>query len=227
MAGGDSGIEDLPASTAFAYALPVGDSWVSDLVDQMRSSMGADAFDQGVQQFEAQTGLSVPADLQTLLGDGLTVSVDSSIDAQGLASGSPDAISALPVGLRINGDPLKIRPLLDRILAQVPLPSGMVSIENGEHSVALAPDPDYAKTLAGSGGLGDDAGFTKAMPEFESGDAAIYADFNGSWLTDLVKADGGPDTEKILANLEPLDTMGLSGSAKDGSFDMLLRVTTD
>jgi uncharacterized protein DUF3352 len=227
MAGGDSGIEDLPASTAFAYALPVGDTWVSDLVDQMRSSMGADAFDQGVEQFEAQTGLSVPADLQTLLGDGLTVSVDSSIDAQGLASGSPDAISALPVGLRINGDPLNVRPLLDRILAQVPLPPGMVSIENGEHSVAIAPNPDYAKTLAGSGGLGDDTGFTKAVPDFESGDAAVYADFNGSWLTDLVKADGGPDTEKILANLEPLDTMGLSGSAEGGSFDMLLRVTTD
>ena len=65
------------------------------------------------------------------------------------------------------------------------------------------------------------------MPELESGDAAIYADFNGSWLTDLVKADGGPDAEKVLANLEPLDTMGLSGSAKDGSVDMLLRVTTD
>jgi hypothetical protein len=227
MAGGDSGIEDLPASTAFAYALPVGDTWVSDLVDQMRSSMGADTFDQGIAQFEAQTGLSVPADLQRLLGDGLTLSVDSSIDAQGLASGSPDAISGLPVGLRINGDPLEVRPLLDRILAQVPLPPGMVSIENGEHSVAIAPDPDYAKTLAGSGGLGDDAGFHEAVPELESGDAAIYANFNGSWLTDLVKADGGPDSEKILANLEPLGTMGLSGSAEDGSVDMLLRVTTD
>jgi hypothetical protein len=227
MAGGDSGIEDLPASTAFAYALPVGDTWVSDLVDQMRSSMGADTFDQGVEQFEAQTGLSVPEDLQTLLGDGLTISVDSSIDAQGLVSGSPDAISGLPVGLRINGDPEKVRPVLDRILAQVPLPPGMVSVEDGEHSVALAPDPDYAKTLAGSGGLGDDAGFTEAVPDFESGDAAIYADFNGSWLTDLVKADGGPDTEKVLANIEPLDTMGISGSAEDGSFDMLLRVTTD
>jgi hypothetical protein len=227
MTDGDSGVGDLPASTAFAYALPVGDTWVSDFVDQMRSSLGADTLDQGIEQFEAQTGLSVPADLQTLLGDGLTLSVDSSIDAQALASGSPDAISGLPVGLRINGDPLKIRPLLDRILAQVPLPPGMLSIENGDHAVAIAPDTDYATTLAGSGGLGDDAGFKKAVPEFETGDAVVYADFNGSWLTDLVKADGGPDTAKILANLEPLDSLGLSGSADGGSFDMLLRITTD
>ena len=48
---------------------------------------------------ERATGLELPEDIETLLGDGISVSVDASADLQALTE-SPDP-SQVPAGIRI------------------------------------------------------------------------------------------------------------------------------
>ena len=224
---GDSGVDDLPGTTAVAYGIPVSDTFVADIFDSIASVLGDETLEQGLAEVEAQTGLDLRTDLQTLLGDGLSVALDSSADLGSAASGSEEAIEALPVGLRINGDPGEIAPLVDELLALFPVPTGLIAVESGDDAVAVGLDVDYVESLAGNGDLGDQEGFDDALPDFDDGGLALYADLDGEWLTDAIEADAGPDVEEVLANLEPLGSIGLTASSSDDEVTVVLRVTTN
>ena len=105
---------------------------------------------------EAETGLTLPEDLQTLLGDGLSVAVDSSVDLGAMASGSGDVDPAdLPVGVRIVGDPDEITGVLDKVEAALGPVLGPIVVEEGDGVVAFGLDADYVATLAEDGSLGE------------------------------------------------------------------------
>ena len=224
---GDGGLGTLPGSTAVALGFPVGDGLAQYLVNQATAEDPSAADE--LKQFEAQSGLSFPDDLQTLLGDGVSVAVDSSIDLRGLFDSSPEP-STIPVGLRISGDPASIRPVLDKLIAAMgPSASDLVAVD-GKDAVAVGLNRGYLTTLAGDpaddAALGGKAGFNSAVPNIEDSNGAVYVDFDaGDWLTKMLEGD--PGAAEAKANVEPLDTLGVSGRIDGDVLHGLLRLTTD
>ena len=223
---GDSGIEELPATTALALGLVVSDTAVQDAIDAFTESSGMteEQVEQLLAQGEAMTGLELPEDVQALLGDGFSLAVDSSADFDRLIHSS-DTPTGMPAGVRIVGEPSEITPALDRLLASVgPAAEGVV-VEEGDGVVAVGLDADYVATLAEDGALGDEERFQAALDDVELEAGAMYVDFDaGDWLTELAATD--PD-ERIAENVEPLDSLGLGGSVEDDTVRLVVTLTTD
>lgn len=224
--GGDSGIVDLPATTALAFGFGVSDDLVEQMIDGLVESSGLeeDEVDEMMAEAEAQLGLALPEDLQTLLGDGLSVAVDSSMDFDALAEGDAEP-GEIPAGARIVGDPDEITEVLDKMLDRLgPFAEG-VAVEEGDGAVAVALDPEYAELLVGDGSLGDEDRFQGALESLDSSAGALYVDFDaGDWLTELAATD--PD-ERIEENVAPLDSLGISGNIDDDVVHGIVTLTTD
>lgn len=226
LQGGDSGIDELPATSILAYAVPIGDDLVQSYLDFAEKFVDEGELEAGIAEFEQATGLTVPEDVQTVLGDGVALSVDSSADWQGLFSGAT-APTDIPAGLRIVGDPAEIVPLVEKALTAAQAPPGMVTVEEGQGAVAIALSPDYAAELSGAGGLGSTAAFQNVFPDLAGDEGVFYVSFEGAWLADLMEGAAGPDGAKVRENLEPLQAIGAAGSADDQGFTYTVRVTTD
>lgn len=223
--GGDSGVTDLPSSTAVAFGFGVSDDYAQKLIDGLRRSMGSDQVDAMLSEVQSSTGLSLPEDLQTLLGDGVSVAVDDSVDLGALfgGSGSP---SDLPVGLRINGDPATIMPVLQKLLQSTGAGSQGLVVEQRDQAVALGLSSDYVKRLADDGDLGGQSRFTQALPDLQNGGGALYVDFDaGDWLVHTL--DSAPDSDQLRANLQPLSALGLTADADGSTVHAVLRLSTD
>jgi hypothetical protein len=224
VATGDGGLSELPASTALGVGVAVGDGFAKALLDAATADnpRAADM----LEQWASSAGLSLPEDLQTLLGDGVSLAVDSSIDVKGFMDPRAPDPSTIPAGLRISGDPARIRAVLDKLLAALGPAASDVVVAEGDHAVAVGVDRRYAATLAGDGDLGDQNGFKSALPELADSSGALYVGFDtGDWLTSLLDED--PDAAEAKANAEPLDSLGVSGRVEGDVLHGLLRLTTD
>jgi hypothetical protein len=168
----------------------------------------------------------VPEDVQTILGDGVTASVDSSADWSGLFSGTSDP-TAFPAGIRIKGDPEEIVPLVEQALTAADAPPGAVTIEEGDGAVAIGLSPEYAEELAGSGDLGGEAAFESVFPDLEGDEGLFFVSFENEWLADLLEGFPGTEDGELRENIEPLQAIGAAGSADDEGFSYTVRVTTD
>ena len=225
-------LADLPDSTAAAFTMSFRDGWLEDWVESLGDLFGgAAAGGTGAsdlwQDLEAQTGLQLPEDIEVLLGDGLRVSVDGSIDAADLdGSDVPQA----PVGVRINGDETEIVRVLDRLRALVPAGSEDVLLQrSGDGYVVLGLDPAYVDRLTtADGGLGDDETFAGVMPEADRISGGVYVNFGAEdWATRLAEQLGNGDPE-VAANVAPLDALGLSSWLDDEDVQHgLFRLSTD
>lgn len=223
--GGDSGVTDLPSSTAAAIGIPVSDTFATDLLDGMRRSVGDDQVDSLVLQVRSSTGLSLPEDLQTLLGDGVSLAVDDSVDV-GAIFGRTGSPSEPPLGLRINGDPAQVMPVLQKVLDATGAGAQGVVAEQGSRAVAVGVSSDYLQKLAADGDLGGRSRFAGALPDLQRGEGAVYVDFDaGDWLVRTL--DDAPDSEDLRANLEPLSALGITGRADGGTVHAVLRLSTD
>ena len=118
------------------------------LTEGLRSSLGSD-YDQMLAQGEQATGLQLPEDVETLLGDGFSLSVDAGTDLRTLAE-SPDP-STVPAGLRIQGDPATITPVIDKLKAAAGPGGDLVKVASGDGVVAVGLDPDYVDAAAREG----------------------------------------------------------------------------
>jgi hypothetical protein len=225
--GGDSGLGDLPASTALALGFGVPDDAVQRMFDSLSemSGMTQAQVDEGLRQAERQTGLDLPDDVQTLLGDGLSIAVDSSVDFGAVVEGSDVDPADLPVGVRIVGDPDAITGVLDKLQAALGPFLGPLVVEEGDGVVAIGLDADYVATLAENGSLGEEDRFGAALEGLEGGAGGLYVDFDaGDWLTELAATD--PD-EKVQENVEPLDSLGITGGIDGDVAHAMLKLTTD
>ena len=224
--GGESGMGDLPATTALALGFGVPEDAVQDFIDGFAKSSGLEQeqIDEMIAQAEAQTGLELPEDLQQLLGDGMSIAMDSSLDFDALMEGSGEP-EQIPAGVRIVGDPDEITEALDKVLASLGPMAQSVVVEEGDGVVAVALDPDYAETLAGDGSLGDEDRFENALDGLDDSAGAFYVDFDaGDWLTELASTD---EDERIKENVEPLDSLGISGGVEDDVVHGVVKLTTD
>jgi hypothetical protein len=226
---GDNEIVGLPDSTVVAMSVSgggdaLGASWDDIMAAQRRLDANVD---QQITAFERQTGLNVPDDLETLLGDNLLFAVDQDgLSAATLNSNDPGQFNA---GVRFTGDGPKLHDLYGRIVGllddntALQLPISKQDFDNG---LAVATNDSYASKLADlDGNLGDSQNFQSVVDDAASKQFVLF--FN--W--DLVEGDilqsirgsgdmfGGPSMQKLADNLEPLRAFGVSG-AIEGDYNI-------
>ena len=219
-------VTTLPGTTAAVLSVALQDGWLDDSMAGLRSSFG-DGFDQGLAQAEQQTGLKLPEDVETLLGEGVSISVDSSADLEAIAQ-SPDPAS-IPAGVRIKGDAPRITAVIDKLKAAAGPQADVVVVRTRGDLVAVGTDKGYVESLLEKGDLGGSASFTEVVPEAGRASGVFFVDFDAGngWaekLADLA-SDGDPS---VAANVKPLDALGVSSWVDgDAVQHAMLRLTTD
>jgi hypothetical protein len=89
-------------------------------------------------------------------------------------------------------------------------------------------DQDYVDALLTEGELGDEDSFRNVIPEADKANGVFYVNFDAGdgWADKLADSasDGDPD---VIANVKPLDALGLSTWVADDGQHGLFRMTTD
>jgi Protein of unknown function (DUF3352) len=214
-------IGELPASTVAAASV----SGLGDLVRRQwprvdhaaRSSASGDTFAQAVEAARQRYGLTLPDDLVTLLGSGLTVAVDE----RGLNAGRPG------IGAVMTTDPAKARIVLarlERFLADAGTPFRPAT-STGDGTFAVASTQAYADGLtAGATGakLGDTETFKLAVPDAANANYVVYADLDKAERLYLNQLQG-----EERADVEALRAVGLSVKRTGNDMSFALRVVVD
>lgn len=221
-------VESLPKSTVAAFAIGLPAGW-RDKLEKAYGPMLEDeagmSLEQAEQMLAQQTGLDFD-DVETLLGKGLAVSIDSDVSGSAIEQMDPTAV---PVGIKIKGDADKIEKVVEKFratFAKQGMPNGfVVSKKSGDYEI-ITVNPTYADTLASKHGLGDTATFQKLVPNASDSASSFFLDFDAhNWLDDLFKEFDAP--KDVRDNVAPLSGLGVS-SWKDGDkAHVLVKVATD
>jgi hypothetical protein len=224
-AGAGDAVGALPAETGAAVSVSLPDGWLQDYLEQMAAMSGEEvSVEEGMAELEKMTGLSLPEDLETLLGDNVTVALGASADFEALA-GSED-LSGLPAGIRVSGNPDEIIPIVEKLRAAVGPAADQLVVESGDGVVAFGFSRDYVQSLLTEGGLGDVEAFSGVVPSPDDAASVVFVNFDAGdgWIERLA-GDADPQAGE---NIAPLDALGISGSTdSDGSQHGLFRLTTD
>ncbi len=212
-------VNNLPKDTAAVLALAVPDS----AFDALDSSAGK-ALTGLIGQ---ASGLDIPEDLKTLLGDSLSVSLGGDAPSDLSSVSGPQDLS---LGLLVDGDAQAIEKVVAKVEARTgrtlaDLPATLTSKDG---KVALASTPEYAEQLLGNGALGDDEDFKDAVPHADDALALAYVSFDNEWidaLQDLAKDEDDPDAKEAAANLAALRAFGASAWTDGDTGHALVRLT--
>ncbi len=216
-------LSNLPADTAGFYSFAGGSDAVKQIwpmIKKFASASGAGDVDAQLKQLEQQTGLVLPADLQTLLGDQFDVVV---------AKQDFRKLTGMPkVGARMWTDTTKAQSILDKIVGLANQRNGGNSgftlaskATNGHLDVAL--DEGYRTTLATAGTLSSTAGFATVLPQLESSVAAMYVNLDAveDQYLDEVPAE-------YFEFVKALQSVGMTAQpAKDGEQHSVLRLSVN
>lgn len=217
-------VGDLPKDTAAVFALAVPDKQL----EQLKASGGdGDSLLSMGKRFTEGTGLELPDDLITLLGDSLSVSVG------GDAPASLDDISSpadIPVGLLIHGDETKIQDVIARVEAGVgaqlsDLPATLAA-QDGK--VAIASSDGYADDLLANGSLGDSEDYQDVITHADDAQAVLYVSFQNRWMeamSDLVADGNDKEAHEAAANLAVLRSFGISAWSEGTTGHGLIRLS--
>jgi hypothetical protein len=212
----------LPDDTAAAFGVRFADGWFTKMMDQVASEESGVDIEELFSQLEVETGLSLPEDVETLMGDSAVISLGSDFDVDTFEQ-STDG-SGVPVGLKVHGDPSAIEEVLDKLRGQ--MPSDAASFMDSDSSgdmVAVAPDDDYRSALLEDGSLGDNAIYRDVVREGDQASMVLFVNFDANdWLTNLAG-----DDQEAQDNLAPLTGMGMSMWVDGDASHAVFRVTTD
>ncbi len=227
---GDSTVDDLPDTTLAALSLSgLGDAMPGQW-ERLRDTfdgMDPGAFDQQVTAFEQETGLALPEDAATLLGDNLTVAVDSEgIDPSLASMGfNPEAINA---GMRFSGDSEAIQDVVTRIQAALDAQGAPVQLATAEADggVVVATNDAYAAKMT-EGGLGDSDTFDGAVGDTGDTVGIFYVDLDQvATIARQFAEEDGSDTA-FIDYFEPVRAFGVNVTAEDGYSQAIVRLTFD
>ncbi|WP_439936305.1 DUF3352 domain-containing protein [Nocardia sp. N13] len=221
---GVSMVAGLPEDTVAALGFALEEGWGQAMLDYAKktlsSSDGSD-IDEEISQLEAETGLAFPEDLETLLGDGVTISLGSGIDPDAITNGGPGEV---PAGIRVKGDAQEIQAVLDKISAQAPpeMAEFMVVTESDGYAV-LALQDDYRGKLESGGDLGDNDDYAQVV-ESDDAQTVLFVNFDADddWLVRVTE-----DWPEVSENLAPLSAFGVSGWVDGDVMHGLFKLTTD
>jgi hypothetical protein len=176
-----------------------------------------------IAEFEQQTGLKVPGDLETLFGGGLTFAVGSkNLETLPTLSGPAD-VAALDVALQMTTDPDKAIDLAERLATLATQVGVDLSTTKTDDGAVIATNQDAADALDTSGSLGKDDTFRSVMPY---GDDTLYGMFVdvGTILDKLSEAGPPDDVAKGIEEAKALKAVGVSYGKKGDHTVFSLRV---
>jgi hypothetical protein len=224
---GNTGVDmvaGLPDDTLAAFGFSLKEGWGEAMIDYLRSVLSASDgtdIDAEIATFEDETGLAVPEDLETLLGEGVTVSVGSGIDPDAITNGGPGEV---PAGIRIKGDADEIQAVLDKLAALAgPEAAEFMQVTEGDGYAVLALQEDYRGKLETGGDLGGTDDYAEVV-ESDDAQSVFYVNFDADddWLVRLTQ-----DIPEVSDNVAPLSAFGVSGWVDGDVIHGLLKLTTD
>lgn len=222
-----TGITTLPADTGAALSVAFSEGWLATYLEQLSAAFGGGMdLEQGIAEFESETGLAVPEDIEALLGDSVTFAVDSGIDFEAVDQSQNPA--ELPAGAKVHGDPDEIMRVVDKIRAQLGPEAEPLVVEEGDGVVAFGLNENYVSDLLDAGTLGDEDSFANVVPDADEANGVLYLDFDAGegWAAEFADFVSG-SAPAARKNVEPLDALGIS-SWVDGEVQHgLFRLTTD
>jgi hypothetical protein len=206
ISGTSNGVKALPADTLAAFGLSGGKDYATKLWANLEKA----GLTSDVQSMTDETGLSLPGDLQTLLGSSFAVAF----------GGMDEGADGLPkVALVTDSAEADVRTLADKVeqLAGTPL---SVKAANGRTVVGL--EQGYADAVAAGKGLGDDAAFKAAVPDADSASLVLYANIGR-----IVQAFGSDLSADDRKTADVFKSVGVSAGAKGSEADFRMRLTTN
>ncbi len=209
----------LPESTLVAVETTGGSMLVTERWDQFLRAAVADGtspkdIDRAVTDLEAQYGLRLPGDLETMAGEDAVLAVDG----EGLLTGVPG------IGLRSVTDPAAGADVASRIEAGLADVTGGFGItaQGLDDGFVIATTDAYAEQLAaGDGTLGADADFRAAVPDAPSATTVIWVNFSPVKGFASLAA---PDSADLIT---PLQAFGFTISPDDGGSMVRARLVFD
>lgn len=177
---------------------------------------------------ERYTGLTLPGDLTTLLGQALVLSIGGNAPADLTTVQSP---LQLPVGLKIKGDPARIRAVIAKIEAKVGgslTQMGMATKVSGNDYV-LATNQSYANAITTAGTLGSDPVFAQAVPEASKAQGVFFLRIDSAWRTaiiNLLDRMGMPNASEIADNTAGLSALGIASWTEGDAGMVDVKLTT-
>jgi len=202
-------VDELMAPGQAGGAQRLDASW--DSILEAGRNQGVDIESQ-LQQFEQQTGLSLPDDLATALGENIMFA----LDADGLTS---EAIQAedptqFNLGVRFTNDPDTLNAVYDKLLGLVQdslggdVPFVKADLDDG---IVIASNDGYADELGGlDGSLGDADAFTSVVDDAADKEFVLFFNFDSikDQVLDAAANEGAP--AEIVDNLRPFEALGYS-----------------
>ncbi|MGZ4696350.1 MAG: DUF3352 domain-containing protein [Oryzihumus sp.] len=212
-----SAITHLPADTAVAMSVSGLDQVIGQAWDGILKGIGAQSPGEDVngelKAMESQLGISLPGDLQTLLGRNLVLAVPD----QDFASGDDPQFGARVTTDAAKADAVVTR--LERLAIQTGGELPIVHQAKGDQFY-LASSRDYLGKLTADGTLGDSAAFTAAVPDAKDAQYVLFADLDRLEKSYL---DQVPARDRDL--VKALRAVGASGSVTgNGEARFTLRV---
>jgi len=224
--GGDDVVATLPADTAFAYGLSLPDGFFDYMFDAMAPSLApGESPDQLIAEMEQETGLELPEDFESLVGESIAIAVSSHLDIDQVSS-SGDA-SGLEVGFKVKGDADKANAVLDKIRPQLGSEAYILGSKDADGFFVVGPNSAYLDALLASGNLGDDATYQEVIAHSEDASGVMYLNFDAgdNWLVNLLKDSGAP--AEVTDNVEPLSAFGVSAWMEGDVSHGIVKLTTD
>ena len=195
----------------------------SDTFGGLSGTDGQDPLD----VLEQQTGLRLPEDLISVLGDSFSVSIGGDAPADLDAVQEP---SELPLGYLVRGDDAAVKDVVDRVEQRsgVRLEDLPATFDSGDGKAVLATSPDYAQELLTKGSLGDDDAFKDVVPHADKSPFVLYLSLENGWSQALAKSardNAGKDGAEIAGDIEALRALGLSAWTEGSTAHALVRLT--
>ncbi|MGD9961262.1 DUF3352 domain-containing protein [Nocardioides sp.] len=218
-------VGSLPVDTAFALGASLGEGWLQTYLDEVAGALGSgDDLDAAMAEIEDQTGLALPEDIEALTGESFALAVSSDIDVDALSNA--DDFSDVGVGMKVKGDPDAAEATLEKLRAQLPDESWLLSKSSGDY-LSFGPDQDWLDALSEDGGLGASSDYQQVIPQ---GDKSIYvvyanADAGDDWLVNALKDSGAEDD--VIDNVAPLGAFGFSLWVDDDAVHASIKLSTD
>lgn len=145
------------------------------------------SFDDAVEDFEDETGLSFPEDLETLLGDELNLYVGSDgLDEIDRARDLDDVLDTVKAGIEITSDG-DVAGVLESLVEYVGIDLDVTETDDG---AIVATNDAAAETLESDDGLSGTEAFGTVIEEHDRPLGGLFVDVTG--LVDAFKAAGAP-----------------------------------
>jgi hypothetical protein len=221
---GDAGVEmveGLPDDTVAAFGLGFDEGWAQAMLDYFAATSGGEAdVDEMLAQAESETGLDLPADLETLFGEGVAIGLGGGIDPDAIVNGGP---AELPLGIKIKGDAEEIQAVLDKVKELAgPEVAPYLEVTESDGYAVLGTNDDYKAALESKGSLGETEAYGKVIEDGAASVLFLNFDADDDWLVRLTE-----DEPELSENLAPLSAVGVSGWVEGDIVHGVFKVTTD